>query len=234
MSAPKHSFLWPMRPFYPISGLRLASEWPSLHNALWGQNRPSAIGEQTVSSSADHDITGLLERLREGDVSVRDEVYRRIYQELQRMASGFMRGQPSDHTLEPSALVHEAYLKLVDRQTGAFEDRNHFLATAARAMRWVLVDHARGKGRKKRSGDRKKVPLEEVTIGYEDRTVDVLTLNDALTKLGEFDEDATRIVELRFFAGLTVKDTAQVLGRSVRQVERDWQAARAWLHGEMG
>ena len=222
-----------MQPFYPMPGLRLASEWPDPHNAPWGPNRPSAIGEQRVSSSANHDITGLLERLREGDVSVRDEVYRRIYKELQGMATGYMRGQPSDHTLEPSALVHEAYLKLVDRQSGAFEDRNHFLATAARAMRWVLVDHARGKGRKKRRGERERVPLEEVTIGYEDRTVDVLALNDALTKLNEFDADATRVVELRFFAGLTVKDTAQVLGQSVRQVERDWQAARAWLHGEM-
>jgi len=179
------------------------------------------------------DVDRLLKRCRAGDEQACEDLYTRIYGELRDLATRYMRRQPAGHTLEPSALVHEAYLKMLDSGLVEFADRAHFLATAAKAMRWVLVDHAKGKRRLKRGHGQERVPLEQITVGYEEQVIDILALDEALRLLGTFDAQAACVVEMRFFAGLSVKETAEVLGCSPRQVERDWTSARAWLRGQL-
>ena len=186
-----------------------------------------------LQNGSAHDITVLLQRVRGGDTAAAEELYQRVYDQLRDAAERCMRDQRKDHTLEPRALVHEAFLRLVGRVDAHYENRAHFLATAARAMRCALVDHARGKGRQKRGAGKPKIPLHAITVSCEEHNFDLLELSEALHKLGEFDKQAMHVVELRYFAGLTVNETAKFLGASVRQVERDWHAARAWLRGEM-
>jgi len=179
------------------------------------------------------DIDHLLARWRAGDEQARDALYTRIYGELRQLASLYLQKQPRSHTLEPQALVHEAYLKMLGSGLADFADRTHFLAAAAKAMRWVLVDHARGKQRRKRGEGQEQIPLDQITVGYEERVIDILALDEALRQLGAFDAQAACVVELRFFAGLSVKEAAEFLGCSPRQVERDWTSARAWLRGQL-
>ena len=151
-----------------------------------------------------------------------------LYRELHRRAEHLMRGQPKNHTLQATALVNEVFLKLhgVDPST---EDRSHYLAVASRAMRQVLVDHARAKGRQKRNPNGEKLPLDDVMVSYEERAHDLVALDEAVARLGEFDETMARAVELRFFGGLSVAEAADRLGISLSTAEADWRTARAWL-----
>lgn len=151
-----------------------------------------------------------------------------LYGELRALSRQFMSRQRGDHTLQPTALVHEAYLKLAARMPEAWE-RGHFYRSAARAMRQVLVDHARVRNAQKRSGSAEREPLDQVVLQYEQRSLDLLLVDEALTLLEDFDEELARVVELRFFCGLTIPEVAQTLGRSRQVVERRWRSARLWL-----
>lgn len=152
-----------------------------------------------------------------------------VYSELRRLAEKAFRNQPAGHTLQPTALVHEAYLKLADCADPPWDDQEHFLATAATAMRHILVDHARARASVKRGGARHRVTLDEGLHASEDRDVDLLVLNEALESLAQIEERKARVVELRFFAGLSLEDTARTLGVSAMTVSTDWRFARAWI-----
>jgi len=157
-----------------------------------------------------------------------------VYQELRRLARRLMRRERSDHTLQTTALVHEAYLKLVGKGKLEWNDRTHFIGIAAHAMREILVEHARAYHASKRGGEEQKVQLTiEVPAGSEDRSVDLLALDVALNKLAELSPRQCQVIEMRFFGGLSVEETAEALGISPKTVKRDWSAARAWLHREM-
>jgi len=159
-----------------------------------------------------------------------------VYDELRRLARGYLSRERPGHTLQPTALVNEAYIKLVDQTRVDWQGRTHFFAVGARVMRNLLIDHARGRGRAKRGGAWHKVTLAEGLTPFTRRELDVdqlLSLNEALERLAELDERQARIVELRFFGGLTVPEVATVLGVSTRTVEGDWTHARAWLKREL-
>jgi len=180
-------------------------------------------------------LTRILAELAGGnkDPAVRDRLYRAAYAELRRLAGGLMRRERANHTLSPTALVHEAYLKLVDQSEAGWESRAHFLGIAARAMRQILVDHARRRAARKRGGRYDRVTLEENLIGRDERPLDILILDAALEKLAAQDARAERVVELRIFTGLTNRECALVLGVSLRTVEADWKLARMWLGREL-
>jgi len=179
-------------------------------------------------------VTELLGRLRAGDDHARDELFRVVYAELRRVAEAQMRGQKKSHTLQPTALVNEAYLRMIGKDRAPeFHDRSHFLATSARAMRSILVDHARARLALKAGGDRRRVPLHPDLVAGDAVDVDVLALHDALDRLENISPDRSRVVELRFFGGLTNEEIAEVLGLSDRTVYRMWEFARTWLHREM-
>ncbi len=155
------------------------------------------------------------------------------YQELRQLAEACFRGQPVGHTLQPTALVHEAWIKLAEGSPGRWADRTHFLAVAATAMRQILVDHARGRAAQKRGGGCDRITLDESVVASPERDVDLLALDEALARLAEQDERKARVIELRFFAGLTIEETADALGVSPITVNRDWWLARAWIEREL-
>ena len=177
-----------------------------------------------------NEATRLLLRIRDGDDAAVDELLPLVYEQLRRIANGYFRDQPADHTLQPTALVHEAFLKMIHRSDAAWSSRNHFLAVAARAMRQILTDHARGKGRSKRGGNAERIPLEKLATPSGGNELDILELERALTQLAELDPRQAKIVELWFFGGLTTEETASVLDISDRTVRREWRHARAWLN----
>jgi len=177
----------------------------------------------------DLDVTQLLANWRGGDKDALARLIPIVYQELRRVARAHLRREGSDHTLQTTALVHEAYLRLVGLNRMTLENRRHFFAMAARLMREILVDHARRKNAVKRGGGITVVGLEDVAASGQDAIVDVLALDRALTDLGALDERLSRVVELRFFAGLSIADTSEALGVSSATVERDWTVAKAWL-----
>lgn len=172
--------------------------------------------------------------MSDGDRDAADELLPIVYDELHRVAEGYMERQRRGHTLQPTALVNEALLRLVEGDDVAWESRGHFVAVAARAMRFALVDHARRRSAEKRGGESQKVPLDDAVAWFEEQTIDVLGLDDALGKLGELDEELARIVELRFFAGLTTDEVARALESSRPTIERRWRVARAWLQRYLG
>jgi len=155
-----------------------------------------------------------------------------LYQELRRVAEGYMRGQPPGHTLQPTALVHEAFVRLTEAKSATWTDRGHFLRVAAQAMRWTLIDHARAR-HSRPAAQGEGSALDRVLVTYEDKVVDLLALNEALNRLEADDADAARLVELRFFAGLSMDEIALTLARPKRSVERDWAAIRARLFEQM-
>lgn len=177
--------------------------------------------------------TGLLERIAAGDREAPNLLLPLVYAELRRVAGRALDGERVGHTLQPTALVHEAYLRLVDAPA-RWESRGHFVRVAARAMRHVLVDHARARRTLKRGAGEGRVALDGVLDAYEERDLDVLSIHDALDKLSRVDEPLSRLVELRFFAGLSIEDTARVLESSTATVERHWRVARMWLRRELG
>ena len=157
-----------------------------------------------------------------------------VYTELHQQAANFLRKERPDHTLQTTALINEAYLKLIDRRDVNWQSRTHFFAVAAQAMRRILIDYAKAKHRLKRGGDNVKLSLEDATlVAAEEKGVDLIALDEALNKLAEFDAQQTRVVELRYFSGLSLEETAEALHISRAAVARDWEAARAWLHHEL-
>lgn len=193
-------------------------------------DRDPSVGESMASAE---DTTELLLTLRGGDRSALDRLMPRVYDTLHRIAHRELARRGGGSTLRTTGLVHEAYLKLVDQSRVEVEDRAHFLALAATAMRHIVIDYARRRGAKKRGGDRRRISLKEAVPTTEDRIDDILDLDAALTRLERFDDRLCKVVECRFFAGLTVEETAAALGISPRTVNRAWQKARAWLYREM-
>lgn len=181
------------------------------------------------------EITQLLESLARGDSRAADQLLPHVYDELRALAGSFWRQQRSDHTLQPTALVHEAYLRLVGSGLQNWTGRKHFFEVAAMAMRQLLVDHARRRSAEKRGGNLDRVTLDDSGAADDSRMIiDVVALDCALTRLQQLDARQSRIVELRFLAGLSVEDTAEVLGVSPRTVKLDWQMAKSWLRRELG
>ena len=183
------------------------------------------------------DVTTLLRAWSDGDLRARDQLMPLVYEDLHRRAAAQLRRERRDHTLQPTALVHEAYLRLVN-QRATWKNRAQFLGVAAQMMRRVLVDHARRRKMMKRSGRWVRVTLEECVGEMPAADVELLDLDAALTRLATFDSRKSQIAELRFFGGLSLEETGHVLDLSIATVERDWQAARAWLlaamKGEVG
>ena len=157
-----------------------------------------------------------------------------VYDELRRQARNLLRHERPNHTLQTTALIHEAYIKLVDQRDLTLSDRSHFFALAAKIMRQILIDHARTKHRGKRGGHAEHVPLDEAGgSGTVDREIDIIALDEALVRLGEIDPQQAQIVEMRYFAGMSIQEIAEILGVSESTVSRDWNVARAWLKFEL-
>jgi RNA polymerase sigma factor (TIGR02999 family) len=157
-----------------------------------------------------------------------------IYDELRRQASRYLRKERSNHTLQTTALINEAYLKLIDQREVEWQNRNHFFAIAAQAMRRILVDYARERKRDKRGGAAENLPLEEAAFAVSpEKSVDLVALDEALNRLAKLDERQARVVELRYFSGLSIDETAEILGVSNVTVRRDWDFAKAWLHSQL-
>lgn len=174
--------------------------------------------------------TQILNAIGAGDKSAADQLMPLVYRELHGLAEGQFRRQPADHTLQPTALVHEAFLRLINQSDVKWKDRSHFFAVAATAMRQILTDHARRKNADKRGGDWRKVELHEgAAAASGDGEIDLIALDDALGRLEAMDARKHRVVELRFFGGLTVEEIAALLDVSITTVESDWRSARAWL-----
>lgn len=178
--------------------------------------------------------SGAFPRIGLVDRSEQDGLLAELYTELRARAERFMRGQPPDLTLQTTALVHEACLKLFGQERLAGADRAHLLALASTAMRQVLIDHARARGRVKRVPPGERRPIDEIHVAYEERAVDLVALGEALQKLASFDESMTRVVDLHFFGGLSLEDTARAVDMPLRTLERRWAATRAWLRAEIG
>lgn len=174
-------------------------------------------------------VTELLRAWSDGDADARDRLMAIVYDELRRRAASYLRRERRGHTLQPTALVHETYLRLVDQRRAVWRNRAQFFAVASGMMRRILVDHARAHRSAKRSGTWYRVTLDPALAITDPAFVDVLDLDSALKRLAAFDERKSRIAELRFFGGLSLQETGEVLGVSVATVERDWQVARAWL-----
>ena len=178
-------------------------------------------------------ITELLRELRAGEQAASSRLIDAVYPELRRIAVRSLRAERSDHTLQPTALVNEAYLQLVGQTDKDWQNRAHFFAVAAQVMRRVLVDYARKRKANKRGGGGAKVELIENLVIVRARLDEVLAIDAALTRLSLIDARQSKVVELRFFGGLTEHEVAEVLGIAIRTVRRDWNVARAWLHGEL-
>ncbi len=178
-------------------------------------------------------VTRLLIALTDGNHAAFDALVPLIYDELRRLAGSYLRRERPDHTLQPTALVHEAYMRLVDQTQVNWQNRAHFIGVAAQMMRRILVDHARAHMSEKRGGDYQKLALDENIDKAFERSGELLMLDEALNQLAEIDPQKRRMVELRYFGGLTVEETAEVLGVSAITVKRQWRLAKAWLFGRM-
>jgi RNA polymerase sigma-70 factor (ECF subfamily) len=183
--------------------------------------------------SASGDISLLLRQSREGDREAMNQLLPLVYDELRRIAASYLRSQRPDHTLQPTALLNEAYIRMVGSEPQRWNDRTHFFAAAAAIMRNILVDHARARQAEKRGGGVTPLPLELVPERAGQPPADLLALDDALQALAAFDERKARVLELRYFGGLTVEETAEALGISVATVGREARFAAAWLKREM-
>lgn len=182
---------------------------------------------------SDLDLTGLLQAAHDGDDAAEARLLPLVYEELRRRANSMMRRESAAHTLQPTALVHEAYMRMIRQENVDWQGRTHFYALSSQMMRRVLVDHARGRMRQKRGGDAVKVSIDSGLQLSVQRDPDVLALDAALTRLATLDPRQARIVEMRFFGGMTVQDVAQVLGTSKRSIEAEWTMIKAWLRREL-
>jgi RNA polymerase sigma factor (TIGR02999 family) len=184
-------------------------------------------------NSAAGEITQLLTRIAAGDNAAEDLLIPLVYGELRRMAARYMRGERADHTLQATALVHETFLRIRGHESLDWQNRGHFFAVAAQQMRRILVDHARSVRAEKRSGRRQRIPLDSVFVYVEEQSEELIALDEALNRLSVLDARQCRVVELKFFGGLSMEEIAAVLGVSSRTVKRDFNMARAWLFGEL-
>lgn len=174
-----------------------------------------------------------MNRLSHGDKEAESKVVAAIYPELKRLASRYLKGERKGHTLQTTALVNEAYLRIVTNERVQWQSRAHFIATAATLMRRILVDYARARLTEKRGGGRQTLSLDEALVYSDQDSEQLIVLDQALDRLAKRDARASRVVELRFFGGMTVEETAEALGVGEMTVKRDWRAARAWLYGEL-
>ncbi len=179
-------------------------------------------------------VTLLLKRYSNGDQEALAELVPQIYDELRRLASFYLQGERVDHTLQTTALVHEAYLRLVDQKQVEWSNRSHFFGVAAQMMRRILVDHARKHVSLKRGGSFARISLEQAAVFSRERPRELIVVDELLTRLASLDPQGSRIVELRFFAGLSLEETAEVMGLSIARVRRDWSVTKAWFTRELG
>jgi RNA polymerase sigma-70 factor, ECF subfamily len=182
---------------------------------------------------APENVTLLLSELQNGDQEAASKLMPLVYNELRRLAGGYMRRERPEHTLQATALVHEAYLKLVQQRSVDWQGKAHFFGIAAQLMRRILIDHARGHLREKRGGAKPVVPLDEALVFSAGQSAEMVRLDEALERLAKLDPRQSKIVELRFFGGLSVEESAEFLGISPKTVKRDWSVAKAWLLGEL-
>ena len=181
-----------------------------------------------------HEVTGLLEAWSHGDKAALDKLTPLVYDELRRLARRYMSRERAGHTLQTTALVNEAYLRLVDQKNVHWQNRAHFFAVAAQVMRHILIDHARTHNRAKRGGDAQLVSLEETEAMSPERAAELVALDEALNELAKLDERRSKVVELRYFGGLSIEETAEVLKVNPITVSRDWRWAKAWLYRAVG
>jgi RNA polymerase sigma factor (TIGR02999 family) len=182
-----------------------------------------------MPTSSSENVSELLVAWSEGDQAALDQLTPLVYDELHRLARRYMRRESPGHTLQTSALVNEAYLKLVDQREVRWQNRSHFFGIAAQLMRRILVDHARSHGRAKRGGNALRLSLDSTVIMSKEGIVDLVAIDDALSKLAKFDQQKSRIVEMKFFGGLSTNEVAECLHVSSRTIEREWRKAKAWL-----
>ena len=178
-------------------------------------------------------ITRLLRQWKDGDDNAVEDLFPLVYNEMKRQARGYLRGERSDHTLQPTALVHEVYLRMVDQDEHSWNDRAHFFAISAITMRRVLVDHARRYASEKRGGGLHRVTLDNIDLADEQKAAQLLDLDDALNRLAEIDERKARVVEMTYFAGLSHREIADVLKVTEKTIQRDWKFAKLWLYRDL-
>jgi RNA polymerase sigma factor (TIGR02999 family) len=183
--------------------------------------------------SAQIGITQLLAEASRGNQAALDALFPLVYNDLRRLADSYLRNERPDHTLQATAVVHEAYLRLIDQTSISWQNRAHFFSVAAQVMRHILVDHARNHQRAKRGGGARKLSLDEAVSFFEQKDINLVALDEALTNLAKLDSQQSRIVELRFFGGLTIDELAEVLKISPATVSREWAMAKMWLHREL-
>ena len=182
-----------------------------------------------------NEVTQLLLDWSRGDRAALDELMPLVYQELRKLAGGYLRSERPDHTLQPTALIHEAYLRMIGKEMPEWQSRAHFFGVAARLMRQILVEHARTRHAAKRGGDQQKISLDDAPqVFAQSDAAELLALDDALTKLAAFDERRSRILEMRSFGGMSVEETALALGVSDTTVKREMRLAQAWIRRELG
>ena len=188
---------------------------------------------EPIAGKSPGDVTRLLNRLQGGDRKAESQLIPLVYNELRRLASAYMRRERSDHTLQSTALVHEAYIRLSDQKNVSWQNRAHFFAVAAQLMRRILVDHARARLAQKRAARPDRIQVDKVFTFTPERSNDLLALDEVLNRLGQKDPRTLQVVELRFFGGLTVEEAAEALGISPRTIKREWNFGRAWLRAEL-
>jgi len=186
-----------------------------------------------VASSSSQPVTELLARWKNGDVAARDALVPLVYDELRRIARRCLSHQSGNHTLQPTALVHEAYLRLARRDTVDWQDRAHFFALAAQVMRQILVDHARKQSAAKRGGNAVTLVVNDASAVSKEASLDLIALDDAMKQLASLDPRQCEIVELRFFGGLSIEETAEAVNISAATIKREWATARLWLYNAM-
>jgi RNA polymerase sigma factor (TIGR02999 family) len=186
-----------------------------------------------MSKPASSEVTLLLAELRRGDEQARDQLVTLVYPELKRIAARYLRQERPDHSLRPTGLVHEVYLRLIGAERATWQNRAHFFAAVAREMRHLLVDYARARNARKRGDGNVRISLDDVHATAEPRDEDLVALDEALSRLEQIDPRASRAVELRFFTGLSERETAEALRISVATLKRDWSFAKAWLYDQL-
>ena len=214
---------------------RFAADKSRLRDVRVGRTdcRSTEVRPRMLPSHMSHEADELLAAVSDGDKSHLPQLVELVYNDLRRLAQHYMQQERVGHTLQPTALVHEAFIKLVNQQHVDWHSRSHFFAIGAQAMRRILVTHAKRKGRVKRGGRRLQLSLDEALTISSENDEDILALDDAIEKLTTIDPQQARIVELRFFGGMSVEETAAAMGLSKRTVEREWTGVRAWLRREL-
>ncbi len=195
--------------------------------------RKTPRSEKAQMDSHTGEVTRLLIDMQAGNKDAEERLLAVLYDELRRLAASYLRRERPDHTLQPTALVHEAYLRLIEQGQQNWQNRSHFLGVSAHVMRQILVDHARQRKAIKRGGRERPLPLNESVVPGAQRPEELIALDEALSRLETLDSRQSRVVEMRFFVGLTEEEISHVLGISVRTIKRDWNVARAWLYAEM-